>query len=108
MINSKVIQITKDQNGREAVMVRVDKTAKEWMETKPYSRWDSEYWHPKFDEAYDALNRFGGEKSVLKNILRDNEVISCDHVRASKREKIGEYKTAYFTVDHIMPTGYDL
>ena len=89
-------------------MVRVDKTAKEWMDTKPYSRWDSEYWHPKYDEAYDVLNKFGGEKVILKNILRDKEVISCDHVRASKQEKIGEYKTAYFTVDHIMSTGYDL
>ena len=35
MTNSKLVQITKDQNGREAIMVRVDKTLKELMEEKP-------------------------------------------------------------------------
>ena len=47
MDKNKLIQITKDQNGREAVMVRVDKTLKEMMEEKPSSRWNADYWHPK-------------------------------------------------------------
>lgn len=59
MTNSKFVQITKDQNGREAIMVRVDKTVKEMMLAKPKSRWDSKYWHPKYDELISILGDSG-------------------------------------------------
>jgi hypothetical protein len=38
------------------VMVRVDKTLKEMMEEKPASRWDTNYWHPQYDELYKDIN----------------------------------------------------
>jgi len=49
MDKSKFVQITKDQTGKEIVMVRVDKTLKEMMGEKPSGRLDVEYWHPKND-----------------------------------------------------------
>src|SRR3989344_2353722 len=45
MDKSKFVQITKDQTGKEIVMVRVDKTLKEMMGEKPSGRLDVEYWH---------------------------------------------------------------
>lgn len=57
MNKSNLVQITKDQTGREAVMVRVDKTLKELMEEKPASRWDAKYWHPKYDDIINTLKK---------------------------------------------------
>ena len=51
MSNKNLVQITTDEKGQEIVMVRVDKTLKEMMEEKPASRWDPNYWHPKYDEV---------------------------------------------------------
>lgn len=52
---SNLIQITKDQTGKEIVMVRVDKTLKQMMEEKPSSRWSANYWHPKFDNLFKNI-----------------------------------------------------
>lgn len=99
-------QTTKDDSGRDSIMVRTDLTIRDLMEEKPSSRWDVEFWNPKFDDTYKALASL--KKTVpIKEILVDKEVISCDHMRASRNEKLGSYETAYFTVDHILPTGYD-
>lgn len=50
MDKSQVVQITKDQTGREVVMVRADKTLKELMVEKPASRWDPGFWHPIYEK----------------------------------------------------------
>lgn len=55
MNKSNFIQTIKDQNKREVVMVRVDKTLKELTEEKPQSRWDVKYWHPKYDDIITIL-----------------------------------------------------
>lgn len=57
MNKSDLIQITKDQGGREAVMVRVDKTLKDMASVKPASRWDPEYWHARYDKALSFLSK---------------------------------------------------
>lgn len=51
MNKTNLVQITNDQTGEEIAMVRADKVLKEMMEEKPASRWDSAYWHPKYDEV---------------------------------------------------------
>lgn len=48
MNKSNLVQITKDQTGKEALMVRADKTLKEMMKEKPTSRWNAVYWHPTY------------------------------------------------------------
>lgn len=40
---------------KNGIFVRVDKTLKEMMEEKPSSRWDVDYWHPKYDEMFDKI-----------------------------------------------------
>jgi len=45
-----LVKVINDSQGNEAVMVRADKALKEMMEEKPSSRWNPEYWHPKYED----------------------------------------------------------
>lgn len=108
MDNPNKVQITQDQNKREAVMVRVDKTLRELMEEKPQSRWDAKYWHPK----YDYLSSYKTHSSFLKDLLENKSVISADTIRASRgesyvTEKNKEHPYRYYSVAGILKTGYD-
>jgi len=108
MTNSKFVQITKDQNGREAIMVRVDKTLKEVMEEKPASRWSAEYWHPKYETILKDLSRW--QTSTLEELEGEEAVISGDHVRKSKGESKGyDLGTGieYYETKGFLPTAYD-
>ena len=51
MAPSKTQKIIKDTSGNEVVMIRIDKTLKEIIDEKPSSRWDVDYWHPKYDKV---------------------------------------------------------
>jgi len=108
MNKNKLIQITKDQNGKEAVMVRVDKTLREMMEEKPFSRWNVDYWHPKYEEIYDLLKKFNSK--TIKEIEGKNCVISGDHVRKSRGESKG-YNLGtgieYYETMGFLPVAYD-
>jgi len=52
MTNSNSKQIVDEKNG---VMIRVDKTLKEMMDEKPSSRWDVDYWQPRFDSLFNDI-----------------------------------------------------
>jgi len=101
-INS--IQITRDQGKREAVMVRVDKSLKNLMTVKPSSRWDPDYWHPKYESILSKISsKF---KSKALNDLLNESIIAPDHVRASKGESIGpQFNCEYRTLKDLMFTG---
>ena len=58
MSNKNLVQITTDERGKEVVVVRVDKTLKEIMEEKPSSRWNVDYWHPKYEKILKIINKF--------------------------------------------------
>lgn len=45
-------QFVDEKNG---LMIRVDKTLREMMEEKPSSRWDVNYWHPKYEQLLEDL-----------------------------------------------------
>lgn len=87
MDKSQLVQITKDQNGREAVMARADKALKELMDEKPSSRWDVNYWHPDIDEIYTLLEkRYGKEKvKTIGNYMKG--VYQGDTFRAKKGDE---------------------
>jgi hypothetical protein len=108
MKKSDLVQVTKNQSNKEIVIIRTDKKLNEMLNAKPYSRLNVDFWHPRFDQIYEDLAHFSGKVVTLKTLLENQEVISCDHVRASRNEQIGNFKTAYFTVDFIMPNGYDI
>jgi len=104
MDKSNLIQTTKDQNKREAVMVRVDKTIKEISENKPASRWDPDYWHPKYEKVLSKISP-NYKLVCLKELLKE-PIIAPDHVRASKGEKIGpNFTCEYRTLKDLMFTG---
>lgn len=50
MKNIKNINTVKDYTGRDTIMVRTDKTIRDLMNAKPSSRWDVEYWNPKYEK----------------------------------------------------------
>lgn len=103
MNDSKVVQITKDQNGHEVVMVRIDKTLKEMMEEKPFSRLDVNYWHPGWDKVINEFKSSKTEKGFLGEIANNNEwLISTDHVRASR----GEKESLGLPVEYYSPAGF--
>lgn len=98
---SNLVQITKDQKGKEIVMVRVDKTLKEMMEEKPSSRWSANYWHPKYDE--------------LINIIRRHKTFFLDEYRSELKSgfrsggvKFSTEGIPYLQVRNILDTGVDL
>ena len=107
---SNLVQITKDQSGKEIVMVRVDKTLKELMVEKPASRWDADYWHPKWEKLMDQINASPIKFSALGDIFPTEEwLISTDHVRASRGEKEADnYPVEYYTPANLLFTGYDV
>lgn len=101
MNNSQSVQITKDQTGKEIVMVRADKTLKEMMEEKPSSRWSANYWHPKYDE--------------LINIIRRHKTFFLDEYRSELKSgyrsggvKFSTEGIPYLQVRNILDTGVDL
>jgi len=108
MSNKNLVQITTDENGREVVVARVDKTLKEMMEEKPASRWNPAYWSP----AYDYLDKLFSEveaKSILE-IEGEEAVIAGDHVRPSRGEKKGfnlNTGIEYYETAGFLDSGYD-
>lgn len=84
---SNLVQTTKDQNNREVVMVRVDKTLKELMEEKPGSRWSAEYWHPKYDEHVVEM----GKKYQIDKL--GNFLIRCNQGDGLRTKKGDKYVT---------------
>lgn len=97
------IQITKDQTGKEVVMIRVDKSLKQMLDEKPFSRLDVNYWHPKWDNIIqDFRSRKVNKRYLGEFINNDNWLISTDHVRASK----GEEESVNLPVEYYSPAGF--
>lgn len=70
-------------------------------------RMDPNFWNAKYQDVLELMTS-RMEAHPLMNFLVNEEVISSDHVRASRDERIGpEYDCAYYTVAGILPTGYD-
>ena len=105
--SSQAFNVLHDEHGDDAVVVRGEKNMFDLMGTEPYSRWDPDYWHPDFTELETKLINYSGGYATLASLLENEEVLSCDHVRASLGESLGKFETAYYTVDWIMPTGYN-
>ena len=53
----KKTQTTKDNTGKDSIMVRTDLTIRDLMEEKPTSRWDVEYWNPKFQTMMGKISK---------------------------------------------------
>jgi len=109
MNNNNLVQTIKDEKGKELVMVRVDKTLKAMTEEKPFSRFDVNYWHPKWDRLIEELKVAPIKKDRLANIFPDDDwLIATDHVRASRGEKEGDsYPVEYYSPAGLLFCGYD-
>lgn len=90
------------------VMVRVDKTLKEMMEEKPYSRFDVFHWHPMFDFLNPIFKKWKA-KSLIE-IEGEDVIIAGDHVRPSRNESKGydlRTRIEYYETKGFLETGYD-
>jgi len=106
MDKSNLIQITKDQNKREVVMVRVDKTLKALMEEKPSSRWDPEFWHIKYENLFDILKHSKFRLVTLDEIMLPGiEGITYGQVGKRIYDKNGTIQ--YLQVSNVQITGVD-
>lgn len=83
------------------IMVRVDKTLKDLMEEKPSSRWDPEYWHPKW---YDALNEIKVPVIDFRLLIEENGIT---YGQVGERIFSRKGSVQYFQVINLRPTGID-
>jgi len=91
-------------DGEELAAVRVDKAMSELLCVKPESRWDAEFFHPKYDFIGKTLRRHHSAATIGE--LLNEPIIAPDHVRASMDEKIGSrYNVEYRTLKDLMFTG---
>ncbi len=103
MNKTDLVQITKDQTGKEVLMVRIDKTVKVMLEEKPFSRLDVNYWHPKWDKIIQELKSSKVDKRYLFEFFKNDDwLISTDHVRASK----GEVEAPHLPIEYYSPAGF--
>jgi len=79
-----LVKVINDSQGNEVAMVRVDRTLKEMMGEKPSSRWNPEYWHPKFTIAEDT---FISIKVSVKNVSDFEEFITYGPIVVGKEFK---------------------
>ncbi len=104
---NNLIQITKDQAGKEIVMVRVDKTLKVMMEEKPSSRWSANYWHPIYEENQQQLVSTKYKLGDLGQFIPDGPTgITYGQVGSRQISKNGTVQ--YLQVINIVPTGVDI
>ena len=99
--NAKLVQVTKDENGNELVMVRADKTMKMLMGEKPSSRWNPDYWHPYYETLTDTIRK---HTTVLLQEHRD-EIKSGFRSGGVTFVKNG---LPYLQVRNVLDTGLDL
>lgn len=108
--NNKKTKTIPFKGGKEAVMLRIDKTLKKMMRDKPFSRFDVEYWHSKFTEIISDLKNSAYETKTLGAYFTDNDwLIPSDHVRASRGEQEGpNFPVEYYSPAGFFPTGYNI
>lgn len=98
------VQITKDQDDNEQVMVRVDKTMQELMKELPSSRWDASYWHPKYDKLFISLNKKHKNLERLEALIESGtEGITYGQVGQRVYDDNGE--VSYLQVSNVQLEG---
>jgi len=80
------------------VMVRVDKTLKEMMEEKPSSRWDVEYWHPR----WESLSEVALPLTNFSQFIQDDGIT---YGQVGERVFSKKGKIQYLQVINLKPTG---
>jgi len=103
MNDSDSVQITKDQTGREVVMLRTDKTLKQLMEEKPSSRWDANYWQPKYEKLMQKLGLSGFKSVTGKQVMESMTNGNRDREWAGKEDE----KVRFIQVVNVLNTGVD-
>lgn len=102
MTSKNLIQVTLEHDtGKEAVMTRVDKKVSDMFIDDENSRWDSYYYHPKFDEIEKLIGKF--EIKRLKSL--DNFTITTGS--GSKRIYTPGGGVRYIQNINIRNTGID-
>lgn len=107
MAQSKTQKIIKDTQGNEVALLRVDKTLRELTEEKPSSRWDVEYWMPKYDRLFAELYASKFKIVKLEDLMLEGiNGITYGQVGQRLYDKNGEVQ--YLQVSNVRRTGIDI
>lgn len=90
------------------IFIRVDKTMKDLVKVKPTSRFNPDFWDPKFDYLDKIIKKY--KAKTLEEIEGKDCVIAGDHVRQSKGESKGfnlHTGIQYYETAGFIETGYD-
>lgn len=101
----ELVRVINDSQGNELVMVRVDKTLKEMMEERPSSRWNPEYWHPRFTVAEDTLRNI---RYLIKTIGDYEEFITYGPIVVGRKFKSEKEGVVLINQTEIIFTGLEL
>jgi restriction endonuclease S subunit len=104
MSNKNLVQITTDEDGKEVVTVRADKTLREIMAEK---HWDPKYYHPNTEKI---LNDLASEKYPLKSLsdFIGNGPEYITYGQVGKRTIVNNSPVKYITTRNIIETGLNL
>ncbi|MBM4402208.1 MAG: N-6 DNA methylase [Candidatus Cloacimonetes bacterium] len=105
--NNKNPKIIRWSGGKEAIMIRGDKTLGNMLMEKPSSRWDVNYWHPKLDNG-NLFPEVSWKIDVLKHYIVDVQGGGGgSHFSAYLGDKWGSQGkfATYIHVGDIMNTG---
>ncbi|MBU0978318.1 MAG: hypothetical protein ABIJ33_00950 [Patescibacteria group bacterium] len=94
-------QIVDEKNG---VMIRIDKTLKDMMDEKPFSRLSTDYWHPKFEKTLMEMDKKFKIEKLGKDLTRCNQ---GDGLRTKKGDKYVSKGIPMISVIDIKFTGID-
>lgn len=98
---SQNLNPSKTNYSNDFVVVRVDLTLKETMEQVPSSRWDADYWHPKWDSLYQVklpLVDFG-------QLIQEGGIT---YGQVGERVLSSRGSVRYLQVINLKPTGIDI
>jgi len=101
----ELVRVINDSQGNELVMVRVDKTLKKMMEEKPGSRWNPQYWHPRFTVIEDTFKNI---RYSIRTIGDYEEFITYGPIVVGKRFKSESEGVVLINQTEIVFTGLDL
>lgn len=104
MTDKNLVQVTLDSNtNREAVMARVDKKMLDLVGEKPSSRWDSDYWHKKYDFLFSCLLSLKYPTILCDEIIN----VMTNGNRDREWASAGDEKVRFIQVVNVLNTGID-
>lgn len=104
MKNPKTAQTTKDQTGKDTIMIRTDKTLRDLMDA---DHWDPKYFHPATEKILKELYSAKYLIKTLKDYIGEGPGF-ITYGQVGKRVLVDKSPIRYITTRNITDTGLEL